>query len=98
MIKVYEMSTTELHQEVQEIRQRFDYENLSFKEKKELKKRLKQLVKRPLKKHIFVNGERKMRMHFQKKFQKTIRSLLPISLRKKNKRFSLNLWTHIFLL
>lgn len=43
MIKVYEMSTTEIHQEVQEIRQRFDYENLSFKEKKELKKRLKQL-------------------------------------------------------
>ena len=43
MINTYEMSTSELHQEVQEIRQRFDFENLSFKEKKELKKRLKQL-------------------------------------------------------
>ena len=43
MINTYEMSTTELQQEVQEIRQKFDYENLSFKEKKELKKRLKQL-------------------------------------------------------
>lgn len=42
-MNTYEMSTTELHQEVQEIRQRFDYENLSFKQKKELKKRLKQL-------------------------------------------------------
>ena len=37
------MSTSELHHEVQLIRQRFDFENLSFKEKKELKKRLKQL-------------------------------------------------------
>jgi len=43
MIKVYEMSTTELHQEVQEIRKSFDYENLTYKEKEELKKRLKQL-------------------------------------------------------
>ena len=43
MINTYEMSTTELHQEVQEIRQKFDYENLSYKEKIELKKRLKQL-------------------------------------------------------
>ena len=43
MIKVYEMSTTELHQEVQEIREKFDYENLTYKEKIELNKRLKQL-------------------------------------------------------
>lgn len=42
-MKPYEMSTNELHQEVQEIRDKFDYENLSYKEKKELTKRLKQL-------------------------------------------------------
>lgn len=43
MINTYEMSTSELHQEVQEIRQKFDYENLTYKEKIELNKRLKQL-------------------------------------------------------
>ena len=43
MINTYEMSTTELQQEVQEIRQKFDYENLTYKEKIELNKRLKQL-------------------------------------------------------
>ncbi len=37
------MSTSELHQEVQEIREKFDYENLTYKEKIELNKRLKQL-------------------------------------------------------
>ncbi len=43
MINTYEMSTSELHQEVQEIREKFDYENLTYKEKIELNKRLKQL-------------------------------------------------------
>jgi hypothetical protein len=43
MINTYEMSTTELQQEVQEIRQKFDYENLTYKEKIELNKRLKQI-------------------------------------------------------
>lgn len=43
MINTYEMSTTELQQEVQDIRQKFDYENLTYKEKIELNKRLKQL-------------------------------------------------------
>ena len=36
MINTYEMSTTELQQEVQDIRQKFDYENLTYKEKIEL--------------------------------------------------------------
>jgi hypothetical protein len=43
MINTYEMSTSELHQEVQEIRRTFDFQNLTYKEKQELKKRLKQL-------------------------------------------------------
>jgi len=43
MINTYEMSTTELQQEVQDIRQKFDYENLTYKEKIELNKRLKQI-------------------------------------------------------
>ena len=40
-MNTYEMSINELHQEAQEIREKFDYENLSYKEKIELKKRLK---------------------------------------------------------
>lgn len=43
MINTYEMSTTQLQQEVQDIRQKFDYENLTYKEKIELNKRLKQI-------------------------------------------------------
>ncbi len=43
MINTYEMSMTELHHEAKKIRESFDYENLTYKEKIELKKRLKQI-------------------------------------------------------
>ena len=43
MINTYEMSMTELHHEAKKIRESFDYENLTYKEKIELNKRLKQL-------------------------------------------------------
>ena len=43
MINTYEMSMTELHHEAKKIRESFDYENLTYKEKIELNKRLKQI-------------------------------------------------------
>ena len=43
MINTYEMSMTELHHEAKKIRESFDFENLTYKEKIELNKRLKQL-------------------------------------------------------
>ena len=42
-MNTYEMSLTQLHHEAQEIREKFDYENLSYKEKIELNKRLKMI-------------------------------------------------------
>jgi hypothetical protein len=40
-MNTYEMSLTQLHSEVQEIREKFEGENLSYKQKIELNKRLR---------------------------------------------------------
>ena len=42
-MNTYEMSTTELQQEAQQIRTSFDFDNLTHVEKQRLKQRLKQI-------------------------------------------------------